>query len=83
MGNFKNLQFGKFGKIQFENFQKSAIWQIQKNSIWKFSKICNLKNIRIGEIASTAEYRMDEWGSKFRTTEYKTTDISEFRNFEY
>ena len=34
--------------------------------------------MRIGEIASSAEYWMDGWGLKFRTT-----DISEFRNFEY
>ena len=25
----------------------------------------------------------DRWGSKFITTECRTTDISEFRNFEY
>ena len=39
--------------------------------------------MRIVKIASSAEYRIDGWGSKFRTTECRTTDITEFRNFEY
>ena len=33
------------------------------------------------EIASNAKYRKDRWGSKFRTTKCKISNISEFQNF--
>ena len=65
-------------KIKLENLRNLLFffWKIIK-----FAKFKNLGNVyNLEKLLNTLSVG---WGSKFRTTKYRTTDISKFQNSEY
>ena len=89
----KNVEFSQkqppywIHHSEFSNFDCRILFSDLENLIRKHFFIYKLyiKNFTISETCSiyNKKIKKGRGGSKFWTTECRTTDISEFRNFEY